>query len=124
MRLALFTFFIFVALIPFNGFAADVLSTAPLGWTQLANTKIRPVCPVGSFGDCGGVTQAWNSAVFDSKRNRLIVWGGGHQDYFGNEIYALNLSATPITMTRINNPSTAAISGGQTADNPPQPGSR
>ena len=41
----------------------------------------------------------------DTKRNRLIVWGGGHGDYQGNEIYALNLAAMPPTMTRLTDPS-------------------
>ncbi len=106
--------------------AADILSTAPLGWSVIPNTKIRSVCPPSNnLGDCAGVTKAWNSAVFDSKRNRLIVWGGGHQDYLGNEIYALNLNATPITITRITDPSTKTIQGqGSTGDVPPQASSR
>lgn len=40
----------------------------------------------------------------DTKRNRLVVWGGGHNDYYGNEVYALNLNA-PQSMVRLNDPS-------------------
>ncbi len=77
------------------------------GWHQLANTQIRPVCPnvpvlEGSLG-CRAVTEAWNGGVFDSTRNRLIIWGGGHQDYLGNEVYALGLN--DLSMRRLNNPS-------------------
>lgn len=104
---------------PSNANAQTIPST--LGWYDLPNTKIRSVCPTGlSLGDCSGVTGAWNSAVFDSTRNRLIIWGGGHSDYLGNELYALNLNANPITMTRINNPSTQIPSScgvGTTGDN-------
>ncbi|MEO7762015.1 MAG: hypothetical protein ABIS68_08915 [Casimicrobiaceae bacterium] len=39
----------------------------------------------------------------DTTRNRLIVWGGGHNDYAGNEVYAVNLADQ--TVTRLNNPS-------------------
>lgn len=99
--------------------AQTIPSTA--GWYSIPNTKIRPVCPTGgSLGDCAMVTAAWNSAVFDTTRNRLIIWGGGHSDYLGNEIYALNLNANPITMTRLNNPSTQVPSScgvGTTGDN-------
>ena len=41
----------------------------------------------------------------DTRRNRLIIWGGGHSDYQGNEIYALNLGQTTPTMTRLTDPS-------------------
>jgi hypothetical protein len=34
---------------------------------------------------------AWSGAAFDSKRDRLMVWGGGHNDYGGNEIYAFDI---------------------------------
>ena len=107
---------------PFNPPDANA-QTLPstTGWYDIPNTKIRPVCPSGSaLGDCNGVTNAWNSAVFDTTRNRLIIWGGGHTDYAGNEIYSLNLNANPITMTRLNNPSTQVPTGcgiGITGDN-------
>lgn len=104
---------------PGNANAQTIPST--LGWYDLPNTKIRSVCPTGlSLGNCSGVTGAWNSAVFDSTRNRMIIWGGGHSDYLGNELYSLNLNANPITMTRINNPSTQIPSScgiGTTGDN-------
>ncbi|MGE0763907.1 MAG: hypothetical protein AB7N80_11565 [Bdellovibrionales bacterium] len=38
----------------------------------------------------------------DTKRNRLLVWGGGHNDYYGNEIYAVNLTSK--TIQRLNDP--------------------
>jgi len=52
---------------------------------------------------CRAVINAWNGGVADTKRNRLIVWGGGHNDYFGNEVYALDL--TSASFTRITEPS-------------------
>jgi len=33
----------------------------------------------------------WSSAAFDTKRDRLIVFGGGHNGYGGNEILAFSL---------------------------------
>jgi parallel beta-helix repeat protein len=81
-------------------------SASPLGWQQLTNTKIRPLCPsdpsLQAWTGCSAVTSAWSSAVFDSKRNRMIIWGGGHWDYAGNELYALDLSSK--TMQRITDP--------------------
>jgi len=76
------------------------------GWYELPNTKLRPVCATepslrGSTG-CAAVIDAWNSGVFDTKRNRLILWGGGHADYYGNELYALNLEK--FTIERLTEP--------------------
>jgi chitodextrinase len=83
---------------------------AATGWYSIPNTKLRSVCPPDNWngtnypftGYCNQVTNAWNSAVLDTARNRLVIWGGGHADYYGNEIYTLNLSN--LTMTRLNNP--------------------
>jgi hypothetical protein len=37
-----------------------------------------------------GIT-AWSGAAFDQRRQRLLVFGGGHNDYGGNEVYAFSL---------------------------------
>ena len=75
------------------------------GWTALPNTKLRDVCPNEVPGTCWAVINAWSGGAADTLRNRLIIWGGGHNDYYGNEVYALNLNANPVTLTRLNNPS-------------------
>jgi fibronectin type 3 domain-containing protein len=75
-----------------------------VGWTQLSNTKLSSVCPPG-LSNCQAVVSAWSGAMADTARNRLIIWGGGHGDYNGNEVYSLNLNASPVTLTRLNNPS-------------------
>jgi hypothetical protein len=94
------------------------------GWFQMANTKIDAVCAAThGFGQvsgntgCSAITGAWSSGAFDTKRNRLIVFGGGHTDYYGNELYALNLANQ--TISRLNDPGlpiatscTDAIAGG------------
>lgn len=82
-----------------------------LGWSAVPNTRLRDVCPpdqddgagIYEFSfHCAGVIDSWNSAIADTARNRMILWGGGHGDYFGNELYALDLNSQ--TMTRLNDP--------------------
>jgi hypothetical protein len=94
------------------------LNRAP-GWHKLNGTMLKggpentSPCPANNFnnygypyaGNCGSVMVAWNSAVADLRRDRLILWGGGHTDYAGNEIYSLELSANPPTLVRLNPPS-------------------
>lgn len=41
------------------------------------------------------VTATWNGGAFASgfgSKGSLIAWGGGHQDYYGNELYAFDMS--------------------------------
>ena len=47
-------------------------------------------------GRCGfsSITEAWNSAVFASRLGRsgaMVVFGGGHNDYFGSDMHAFDL---------------------------------
>src|SRR3974390_1985088 len=83
---------------------------AGYGWHQLANTNMTSVClgnvPNGMYSDPSMTTTTkynfdcyqiipWSSGAADDKNQRLIVWGGGHSDYAGNEVSALNLNGTP-----------------------------
>ena len=110
-----------------------------IGWNRLTNTKITNtadggsanICPadgasgslaldnVGPYGyqlSCKYVFWAWNGGVARTKAGSesFIVWGGGHLDYGGNEVYVLNLAVNPPTMSRVTNPSqiTAAVNAG------------
>jgi Galactose oxidase, central domain len=80
------------------------------GWHELANTQMRSVClgdvPDGQYTDatmtatkeysfdCNQIIP-WSGGAADDEHQRLIVWGGGHGDYAGNEVSVLNLSGTP-----------------------------
>jgi hypothetical protein len=89
------------------------VSSSSFGWQDLTNTQLANVCPANNFnginypfaGLCGAVITAWSGAVADTKRNRLIIWGGGHTDYSGNEVYSLNLGTPSPTLTRLTDPS-------------------
>jgi chitodextrinase len=76
-----------------------------LGWYQIPNTTLAAVCPPANSPNCQNVIGAWSGGLADTSRNRLVVWGGGHTDYDGNEVYALDLNA--LTFVRLNNPSAA-----------------
>lgn len=71
-----------------------------------------PTITVGQWYDCAeslssvyytptppGVTgptaimSAWGSAAYDTRGNRLLVAGGGHTDYGGNELYAFKIDS-------------------------------
>lgn len=96
-----------IGIIP-NLASADAIDDLEPGtWYAIPDTPMRAVCPEDtpqyewSFY-CRNVIAAWGGAALDSARGRLIVWGGGHGDYRGNEVYAFDLHA--LTWARLWGP--------------------
>lgn len=54
----------------------------------------------------------WAGGALDSDHEQLVIWGGGHQGYGGNELYAFKLST--LTWSRLSVPSdiSAWLAGG------------
>lgn len=96
------------------------------GWHVLPNTKLAPVCvqesSIQATEGCSAVIADWNSGVADTKRNRLVFWGGGHAGYAGNEVYALDLNQQK--MLRLTNPSLPPAKCVAALTNPIGPNSR
>lgn len=84
-------------------------------WYKVPNSKMRSVCPTSAsnFG-CWSIVGAWGGGVYNPIDGKMIVWGGGHGDYDGNEVYAFDIET--LTWSRITNPST-----GITKDQDPLP---
>lgn len=84
---------------------AAIAALKPGQWLELPNTKIRSVLPTKNVppGYPPYVVTAWNGGTVDTNRSRLLVWGGGHNDYWGNEMYALDLPT--LSIQRIVEPS-------------------
>lgn len=86
---------------------ADAAIPGIPGWYEIPNTQLFPLCPdrpdVQGNSGCQSVISAWNSGIADTKRERLLFWGGGHSDYLGNELYALDLKK--LSMVRLTDPS-------------------
>jgi hypothetical protein len=82
-------------------YTGDYLATmATNKWIAFPSTQLLRVTPdLGIYTGIGGasgvyaIMDAWSSGVFDTKRNRLVVWGGGHNDYWGNEVYAFDVDS-------------------------------
>lgn len=92
----------------------QILATVPRGhWVDIANTRMSsaiyngPLVPAihGNWGP-PAIMGAWSGATLDTANDRLIVWGGGHNDYYGNEVYAFSLKT--LTWSALNLPSSPA----------------
>jgi hypothetical protein len=78
-------------------------------WLTAPNTKMRSVAPAngqfpGTWGIVGpnSVIIAWGGAALDTRRSRLVLWGGGHADYYGNELYTFDVAT--LQWARITDP--------------------
>lgn len=85
--------------------AGPIEDLQPGHWVKLpcVNTigNVLPVPPAP--GNAAAIIIAWNSGAYDTKRDRYIIWGGGHNDYGGNEIYVFSLDS--LKWSRIWGPS-------------------
>ena len=70
-------------------------NTPPGGWVKASTatfssawaTPAQGGVPDVGYSSPGGIIRSWSSMAWDLKRSSLIVWGGGHSTYFGNEVY-------------------------------------
>lgn len=50
---------------------------------------------------CPASMNAQSSGIFDAARNRYCVMGGGHNDYYGTDVWCLDLTASPYSWQRV-----------------------
>ncbi|MBI1398349.1 MAG: PEP-CTERM sorting domain-containing protein [Betaproteobacteria bacterium] len=73
----------------------DLLSSTPDGGWVKANTNMfsdawatgLDAVPPSSTANPASVIRAWSSFAWDSTRGQMIIFGGGHANYSGNEVY-------------------------------------
>lgn len=89
---------------------SEIVRSIPAGtWKELPDTQMSEVFPAREGHPAWGVSgpesvvSAWGGAAFDTKRNVLMVTGGGHNAYGGNEVYEFNLES--LTWKRVTEPS-------------------
>ncbi|MBI2232593.1 MAG: DNRLRE domain-containing protein [Candidatus Aenigmarchaeota archaeon] len=84
-------------------------SLQPGQWYEVPNSKIRSVVPspIPPGDGPAGIIRAWSGGAYDTKRDRLIVWGGGHGDYGGNELYTFDINT--LKWTRIWGPTNVSL---------------
>jgi hypothetical protein len=95
---------------------ADIFSDMRPGeWKEIPDSKLEAVkpdpVPPGNTG-VKAVMDAWSGGAFDTRRDRLIVWGGGHSDYAGNEVYVFDIAS--LKWARLTDPS-ADVGGSESS---------
>ena len=122
---------------------SDIKNLSPGCWYEITDEDFTDVFCATPYGNCwadetepdaepsngGSGPYSYSGGVYDSIGNRIIVWGGGHWDWGGNEIYAYDFDT--YTWSRIWGPSSfdniVACDGNNDCDNyyaPNEPESR
>jgi hypothetical protein len=69
-------------------------------WLEIQGTQFGTFCAKPEYEylhgveGCPGVINDWCGAAWDPVHGELLVWGGGHDGYWGNEVYGFD----PVTM--------------------------
>lgn len=81
-------------------------------WHRLPGTKLREHCAsetafptIRGSGGCKQLIGSWSGGAYEEAGKRLWVWGGGHGDYYGNEIYAFGVEK--LSWERVTDPTPA-----------------
>jgi hypothetical protein len=89
--------------------AGPIDNLQPGEWYEIPNSHMRSVVmdplPDGVYAVEGpsAVIHSWSGGAYDSQRDRLLVFGGGHTAYAGNEVYAFDLIS--MSWERLTDPS-------------------
>lgn len=96
------------------------MAIAPLTWAEIGTNTLSDVNPENDaavnpnhpsaapwHGVGGQVTMisAWSGGIWDEVEKKLFIYGGGHADYAGNEVYAWD--GRSATFSRLCNPTGA-----------------
>lgn len=72
----------------------SLLADTPAGgWVKVSTGLYSGAWPTGNeavptpTGGPGAVVYSWSGMAWDSNRGEIVLWGGGHANYSGNEIY-------------------------------------
>lgn len=60
---------------------------AAAGWTTVPDCDYGNPCEIAS-----GNILSYSGAVLDVARQRIVLWGGGHNDFFGNQLLLFDLA--------------------------------
>ncbi len=72
-----------LAATPAGGWVQVNANSFSSAWASVAEGGL----PSGSYSNPATVVTAWSSVTWDSVNKQLLLWGGGHANYMGNEMY-------------------------------------
>jgi len=72
---------------------ADSWTTAPMSdLVTVCEPVAEEFAGVHLVVGCSAIVSAWGGGAWDPLHRKMLVWGGGHADYGGNEVYAFDVA--------------------------------
>ncbi len=69
-------------------------------WYEVPNSQLSALnpCPANNCAysavvGFASIMGGWSGGAYDTVQDRLLIWGGGHNDYFGNDVYTFDKAA-------------------------------
>jgi hypothetical protein len=87
-----------------------IVSMPADSWLSLPNTAFGTFCgahedpSVHAVEGCDAVINDWSGGIFDDGDRLMILWGGGHGGYYGNEVYGFSLATASWRILRAATP--------------------
>jgi hypothetical protein len=114
LRGSLVAGFLLYSIPAWSGICPNDLAGLPVGhWCAVPNSTLEDI----SSRDDVDVMDPWSGGAYDTKNHRLIIWGGGHTDYDGNELYAFNVDGQQ--WEQLTDPTSSTGNGETYADGRP-----
>jgi hypothetical protein len=92
-----------------------VTAMAPDSWLAVPGTRLSAVVPdparyprIQATNGPASIITSWSGAALDTRRDRLLVWGGGATNYWGNELYAFDIDR--LAWIRLTDPAPDPVS--------------
>jgi hypothetical protein len=94
-----------------------VMNLKPGHWLEVPDSQMEKVGykfkPGVYFTKNGiglkAIMKCWSGGAYDAKHDRLLIWGGGHSAYGGNEIYGFDVKT--LKWQRLSEPSLKVCQG-------------
>lgn len=94
-------------------------------WSIISKNTVQDVeLPFRPDGNRANIMVAWSGAIWDGTARRMLIFGGGHHDYSGNEVCAFSPDTGLWTLFVPPSPAPAAITAGPAAYPDGTPASR
>ena len=111
MLIRYYMFLFFIGIIVCQTHPTDTMSVNT--WLAVSTNECSDFKPSPEpTGSQSQVMDAWCGGTYDPDRHWLYVWGGGHADYAGNEMYVFKTDS--LKWARLTDPSTDYTSAGAT----------
>jgi len=93
-------------LLPTLTYAATIDNVQPGYWAYTSSSDADQIDPCNGLTTCNwsgslgfkALVDVWNGGIYNTTRDWVVLWGGGHNGYAGNEVIAFDVNTEQWTL--------------------------